>query len=257
VKFFDNIRLVDVHARMILKAEASRFYLSFLWWIFEPLMIVLGFYFVFNYLLQQGQENYLLFLLCAKVPFVWFSKAVTAASGSIIGQKGIISQLNIAKAIFPYTAIQVSLYKELPVLLLLFITCMAFGFFPTQQWLWLIPLILVEYMIIVAVSLAAALVICYVEDVRILINMVMLLLMFCSGIFFDISSLTPPIGDYLLMYNPIAFMCDSFRLILMQKGMYSLDHLALLGIIFSLLIVLMHLIYARLNQHIAARVINS
>lgn len=257
LKITDYIKLVDVNARMTLKSEASRFYLSFLWWIFEPLMVVLGFYFVFNYLLQRGQENYLLFLLCAKVPFVWFSKAVTSASGSILGQKGIISQLNIAKAIFPYSAVQVSLYKEIPVLCLLLLTCFAFGFYPTQQWLWLIPLILVEYLIIVAISLLAALVICYVEDIRILINMVMLLLMFSSGIFFDVASLSPTIGDYLLTYNPIAFMCDSFRLILMNKGMYELNHLLLLGVIFSTLIVAMHLIYHRLNYHVAARVINS
>lgn len=242
---------------MTLKAEASRFYLSFLWWIFEPLMVVLGFYFVFNILLQRGQENYLLFLFCAKVPFVWFSKSVTAASGSIIAQKGIISQLNIPKAIFPYAAIQVSLYKESIVLVLLVLICFLYGFFPTFNWFWLIPLIILEYFIIVALGLLTALLICYAEDVRMLINMAMLLLMFMSGIFFDIASLSEPIRSYLLIFNPIAFLCDSFRIILMQKGMYDINHLIILFGIFSLLIVVLHVIYRKLNFHMAARVINS
>jgi lipopolysaccharide transport system permease protein len=256
LKLSDYIILVNINAKMTLKAENSRFFFSFLWWIFEPLMIVLAFYFVFNILLKNGQENYLLFLLCAKVPYVWFSKSVTAASGSILGQKGIISQLNIPKAIFPYAAIQVSLYKESPVLVLLALTCFAYGFFPTLDWFWLIPIIMLEYLVIVSFGLLTALLMCYAEDVRILVNLLMLLLMFISGIFFDLSSLGE-MGTYMLMFNPIAFICDAFRVVLMHKGMYDINHMLILFVVFSLLVAGLHIVYNKLNYHMAARVINS
>lgn len=44
-QFFE---LVDIQARMSLKAEASKLYLSYLWWILEPILYVLVFYFVFD-----------------------------------------------------------------------------------------------------------------------------------------------------------------------------------------------------------------
>lgn len=257
MKILSYLKLVDVGARMTLKAEASRFYLSFFWWLLEPLFVVLGFYLVFNVLLARGQEDFLLFLLCAKVPFMWFSKTVTAASNSILQQKGIIGQINIPKAIFPYTAIQVSLYKEAPVFALLILASIFFGYLPSVNWLWLIPLIILQYLIIVGTSLLAALVVCYIEDVRMLINMGMMLLMFTSGIFFEVSELSPSMGHYLLTYNPIAFLCDSFRNIIMGKHLFSLNHFFVLLVIFSSLIGLMHWCYNRFNYHLASRVINS
>src|SRR5690606_35730464 len=91
LKILDFFILVDTKAKMSLKAETSKLYLSFLWWILEPILFVLVFYFVFSALLGNRQENFLLFLMCAKIPYMWFSKSVTSASGSIVGNSGIIS----------------------------------------------------------------------------------------------------------------------------------------------------------------------
>jgi len=257
VKILDFIILVDTKAKMSLKAEASKLYLSFLWWIIEPMLFVLAFYFVFSVLLQTRQENFLLFLMCAKIPYMWFSKAVTTASASIVGNRGIISQIDISKTIFPYAAIQITVYKEIPVFLLLFSMCAYYGFMPSMEWLLLIPLIVVMYLMIVALGLLTAILVCYADDVRMLINMAMLFLMFTSGVFFDIGDIHQPIQGYLLTYNPLAFLCDGFRKILMHKGTYNLQHLlALLGI-FSVAIAGLHLLYRNLSRTLAARVVNA
>ena len=257
MKILDFIILVDTKAKMSLKAEASKLYLSFLWWIIEPILFVLAFYFVFGVLLKSRQEDFLLFLMCAKIPYMWFSKAVTTASGSIVGNRGIISQIDIAKTIFPYASIQVSLYKETPVFLLLFGMCFYYGYLPTIEWFWLIPLFIVTYMMIIAFGLLTALLVCYADDIRMLISMVMLFLMFTSGIFFDISAIHQPVQSYLLTYNPLAFICDGFRKILMNKGTYNTDHILVLFSIFSVAITGLHLLYRNMSRTIAARVVNA
>lgn len=242
---------------MSLKAEASRLYLSFLWWIIEPLLFVLAFYFVFDILLNAARENYLLFLMCAKIPYMWFSKAVTNASGSIVANRGIISQVDIPKTIFPYASIQISVYKEVPVFLLLFALCAAYGYTPKMEWLWLIPLVIAQYLLIVSVGLLCALLVCYADDIRMLINMLMLFLMFTSGIFFDISVINEPLQQYLLAFNPQAFLCDSFRKILMDTGMYDKQHLAILIICSFLVVLILHVVYRNMSRTIAARVVNA
>lgn len=257
MKILDFIILVDTKAKMSLKAEASKLYLSFLWWIIEPILFVLAFYFVFAILLKSRQEDFLLFLMCAKIPYMWFSKAITTASGSIVGNSGIISQIDIPKTIFPYAAIQITVYKEIPVFLLLFSMCIYYGYLPTIEWLWLIPLIIVMYLMIVALGLLTAIFVCYADDVRMLISMSMLFLMFTSGIFFEISTIHEPIQSYLLTYNPLAFICDGFRKILMHKGTYNLEHLLVLAGIFTTAIVGLHLLYRNISRALAARVVNA
>jgi lipopolysaccharide transport system permease protein len=256
VKILDFIILVDTKAKMSLKAEASRLYLSFLWWIFEPILFVLAFYFVFSVLLGTRKDDFLLFLMCAKVPYMWFSKAVTNAAGSIVANRGIIAQIDIPKSIFPYASIQISLYKEIPVFLLVFAMCAYYNYMPTIEWLWLIPLFVGMYLMIVACSLITAILVCYADDVRMVINMGMLFLMFTSGIFFDISTMREPIQTYLLTFNPMAFFCDAFRKVLMHKGMYDVQHILLLMGMFSILIAGLHLMYRNMSRTIAARVVN-
>lgn len=257
MKILDFIILVDTKAKMSLKAEASKLYLSFLWWILEPMLFVLAFYFVFSMLLGARQPDFLLFLMCAKVPYMWFSKAVTSASGSIAANRGIISQIDIPKAIFPYASIQITLYKEIPVFLLLFSMCIYYGYLPSLEWLWLIPLFIVMYLMIVTFGLLTAILVCYADDVRMVISMAMLFLMFTSGIFFDISTIREPVQSYLLIFNPLAFMCDGFRKILMDKGLYSIQHLLILFAIFSVATVAFNVLYRRMSRTIAARVVNA
>lgn len=249
--------MIDTKARMTLKAENYKLYLSFLWWVIEPLFFVCAYYFVFSFLMGGRQENFLVFLMCAKVPYMLFSKGITNASTSIVGNKGIICQIDIPKFIFPYAAIQVCIYKEMPVFALLIGMCIYYGFYPQKEWLLLIPLFIVLYMIIVASGLFSALLVCYVEDMRMLINMVMMLLMFVSGIFFDIHQIHQPVQNYLLILNPLAFICDGFRTILMNKGIYNINHLVILALICFITILTLHVVYNKHNRTIAARVVNS
>ena len=72
------LRLMDVHARMLLKAESSKFKLGILWWFLEPLLWVGVFYIVFALILDNGRKSgdFILFLACGKFAFIWFSKTV-------------------------------------------------------------------------------------------------------------------------------------------------------------------------------------
>ena len=76
MSFVQYLRLADTMARMSLRAEASRYFLGYIWWILEPMLWVAVFYVVFEVLLQAGRADFLVFLMCGKLAFIWFSKSV-------------------------------------------------------------------------------------------------------------------------------------------------------------------------------------
>lgn len=253
---FQFINLVDLKAKMSLKSEASKLYLSYLWWVLEPILWVLAFYVVFTFLLDFGRN--LLFLMVGKVPFLWFSKAVTNGSGSIISARGLINQTNIPKAFFPYLTVQETLYKQWVVFLVLFGMVMLYGHEPTWHWLWIIPLIFVQYLLTLACTMIAALLVSYARDIKVLISMSMIFLMFASGIFWDLDRIEDPAKRELLVtWNPLAYLLDAYRDVMMRNEVYDLQHLAVLGLVCLGTILFMHLIYRWKDQAIASRVINS
>lgn len=250
--------LVHTQAKMSLKAEASRLYFSYLWWILEPILYVIVFYFVFEVILNFGRENFLLFLMCGKIPFLWFTKSITAASNSIIQNKGIISQTNIPKILFPYTSLHESLYKQWAVFLVLLSIVIAYGFFPNLNWLWLLPLVFTQYLLILLCSLIGAFLVCFIPDMRIIISMGLTFLLFVSGIFWDINTIQDAsLRDLIFIINPLAFLLDGYRAVLIQQTIYDLEHLFLLCLICVTILTLTHCLFFRMNKVIAAKVINS
>ena len=110
-----TLRLIDIQARMLLKADASKLRLGYLWWFLEPLAWVAVFFVVFNLILdsdRRGGLDFLAFLACGKFAFIWFSKTVVQASNSIVANQALVGKINVPKTLFPIAVVQESLYRQ-------------------------------------------------------------------------------------------------------------------------------------------------
>jgi len=248
--------LIDIQARMALRADASRFFLGYLWWILEPLLFVLVFYVVFDVVLGYGREEFLLFLICGKLPFQWFSSSINFASNSIVASRGIVGQLDIAKAIFPMARVQEGLYKQAAVFGLLIITVLFYGRTPSVTWLWLVPLVLTEYALIVSCALIGSVLVCFVRDFTMLISLAMIFLMFVSGVFWDVRALADPdLTQLLLTINPMTFLLDGYRQVLMYNQSIDILHITLLLVASIMAAVIVLALMARIDKALAVRVL--
>lgn len=256
--FSQYFRLTDIQARMALRGEASRFFLGYIWWILEPLLYVAVFYVVFNVILDSRRADFLAFLMCGKLAFIWFSKSVSQASGSIIANQGLIGKVNVPKTLFPMALVQQGVYKQAAVFLLLFVMLIADGYPVTFGWLWIIPVIVVNYLMIVACSFIGAYLVCLMRDFSLVINLGMTFLLFTSGIFWDVRDLGDPAKtDLILAVNPLAFMLDAYRQVLMYQSVPDLLHLLQIGVVSGIVIVLMGRFIRRSSQFIALKVLTS
>ncbi|KPV96541.1 Teichoic acid translocation permease protein TagG [Pseudoalteromonas sp. P1-9] len=211
---------------MKLKAQSNVMVLSYLWWVIEPLIYGILFYFIFNLMMFQKSENFFIFILIGKVHFLWFSKSVIAGANSIIENKGLISQRVIPKYVFPLVNCQELLLKQVISLLTLIAIVLCFGYSVSITWLQLVPLTLTMYGFICGISLIASVFVTYAQDFRVIIQMAMMGLMFTSGIFWDINMIDDQqVQQVLFTYNPLAALIDSYRQILLSNEVVSINRL--------------------------------
>jgi lipopolysaccharide transport system permease protein len=223
-------RLVDLQARMGLKADASRLVLGYVWWVLEPLLYVFVFYLVFDVIMDAGRSDFLVFLMCGKLPFIWFSRSLNQSAGSIVSNAGIIGRIDVPKSMFPMVLVQQNFYRQCPVFALLLLVLLVAGYYPDLGWLWVVPVVLVQYLLIVACSLIGAVLVCYIQDFTMVISLATVFLMFTSGIFWDIRAVQDPqLVELILVLNPLAFLLDAYRQVLMYGQAPDGSHLALLG----------------------------
>jgi len=246
--FFRFWQLVFIKVRFNLRSEATQSYLSYAWWILEPLMQMGVYYIVFDVFLRRGSENFVAFLLCGIVPWLWFSRSVGNSSRSIVQGQGLISQTYLPKPFFPLVVICQDLVKQQVVFLLLFSFLLYFGYMPSVEWFWLIPIVVTQLLLIIAVSLLVSFVVPFARDLQYLINAGLMMMMFGSGIFYSYENVLLPEHREIFLMNPMANLIVSYRMVLMDGVVPLTGSLAVIAAVSLAFIFLMSRTMKRYNN---------
>jgi lipopolysaccharide transport system permease protein len=256
--FLQYFRLADTMALMALRADAARYFLGYIWWVLEPLLWVGVFYVVFVIILDSRQPDFLIFLATGKLAFVWFSKTVTQASNSIVSGKGLVGKISVPMTLFPMAVVQEGLYRQAAVFLLLTGLLLNQGYPITQTWWYLAPLMFAYYIMIVACSFLGACLVCIARDFSQLISLGVMFLLFMSGIFWDVRTLGDPAKTELLLnVNPLAFILDAFRQIMMYDTPPDMAHVLAIGVGFGAMVCVMVLLMRRGSQYLALKALTA
>jgi len=241
-------QLVIIKVRFSLRSEAAQSYLSYAWWILEPLLQMGVYLIVFDILLHRGTEDFVAFLLCGIVPWLWFSKTVGQSGNSINQGKGIISQTYLPKPFFPLVIIGQALVKQTFVFALLIVFLVIYNYYPSVWWFWLLPIVLVQLLFITAVSFVVAFVVPFARDLQYLINAGLMMMMFGSGIFFSYQDVLIPAHREIFLMNPMANLIVNYRLVLMENTMPMMGSLVAIASASILIIFLMSRVMKRHNN---------
>ncbi|MFY8350441.1 ABC transporter permease [Pseudoalteromonas sp. SSM20] len=242
------IQLIFTKVQLNLKSEAKKSYLSYLWWILEPALFVGVFYLVFGVFLAKGTSDFLVFLLCGQVPFLWFARTLLNSSASIEQGRGLMQQIKIPKIFFPLVTIFQDLFKSVCVFVLFFIFLYFYGFPPSEKWVALPLVILTQLIVISSLSLFVSMIVPFIPDLKFFVNTAIQLTMFASGIFYSYKQVLLEKHHVLYMLNPIANLIEQYRNILLYGQWPSFVSLMWISVVFSLVFILCALFLKRFDS---------
>ena len=215
-----------------LRAERERSYLGFLWWIIEPAMNMATYYLVFALVLKTAQADYVPFLLVGLTFWQWFKSGVSHGGQSIWAQLGLIRQVKLPAQVFPSVQILADTVKFLFILALLLVILWGYGYKPNVTYLALIPVLLVELIFTAAAAYLVAAAMPFVPDLRFVIEQVLQVVMFLSGVVFSLDSVPAGMRRW-FEFNPIVELIDAARDILMYArwpNWFALGRVALISL---------------------------
>lgn len=197
-----------------LRTEVAKRLLGFLWWIIEPVMYMAVFYVVFGLALRQGGPDYVPFLLSGMIAWKWFDGSVRQASSSLAMNAGLIQQIYVPKALFALIQILGNSFKFMIILGLLLIFLLVIGKSPGLEWLALLPVVLTQLVLIIALGFLLAAVVPFAQDLRQVVDNLLMLMMFMSGVFFD-AQRVPESMRFAFELNPMVQVIAAYRDILL------------------------------------------
>lgn len=238
-----------------LKTENSRYFLSFLWWIIDPLIYFSVFYFLFAGGFRGGQgPEFAIYLIIGLTAFRWLNSTVNSASLSVAMNQNLIKQIYLPKWVFPFNVFLVNTVKFLVILLIAIVISLLAGFPLSLAYLYIPIIIIIQGLLVLGISLPLSAIVPFVPDLQFIIGNVMMALFFLSGVFFDVDTM-PENVQKVFYLNPAAGIIKAYRDVMMQAVAPNWFHLAWATIV-SVALVALGLFLLRRFDKVYAKVSN-
>lgn len=241
-KFIDNLKKYYKYAvysaKSELKAEVANSYLNWLWWILDPVCFMLIYTFIVQIVFKTSEDYFPVFVFIGLTAWNYFNKMMTSSVKIVKSNKAIVTKVYIPKYILLFQKSFVNLFKMLVSLSLVFVLMLFFRV-PFSWTLIFIPVILF-ILYLVTFGLGAILLHfgIFVEDLSNVVNILLKLVFYLSGIFYSIGTRLSGYGvlqTLLLKVNPIAFIMDQLRNVILYN---QLPDFLFLGVWFIIGIIL-------------------
>lgn len=239
-------------AKADLKAEVANSYLNRLWWLLEPLFSMLVYVIVFGGMMGRSIDNYATFVFSALLMSNYFTKTINYSVKLVRSNKDIVTKVYVPKFILLLTNMILNLFKLLFSLIILLPMMIIFKVHIGLCVFWVIP----AYLIMLLLSFGLGMVFLhygvYIDDLSYAINILLTMVMFLSGVFYDVmSTLEYPLNIAIMCFNPVAIFIDTMRNALLYNKITNIV-LILIWTILSLLIsyIGVHIVYKNENSYV-------
>lgn len=239
-------------AKTDLKAEVANSYLNRLWWLLEPFFNMLVYVIVFGKVMGRSVENYATFVFSALLMWNFFNKTITYSVKLVRNNRDIVTKVYIPKFILLISNMILNIYKLLFSLIVLVAMLVVFRIQIGVNIFWIIP----AYGIMILLSFGAGMIFLhfgvYVDDLSYAVGILLNMLMFLSGIFYEVMVTLPrPLNTIMMCLNPVALFVDTMRNALLYN---EISNLPLVGIWLLISIILccvgVHIVYKNENSYV-------
>lgn len=229
-KFINNIKKYYKYAiysaKAELKSEVADSYLNWLWWIIEPLCFMLIYTFIFGYVFKNNQPYFASFVFIGLTAWNFFNRMISGSVKLIVSNRDLVTKVYIPKYILLLSKSFTYLFK-MGISLLIAFALMIFQQVPfTWHILLFIPVVIVLYLISFGIGMVLMNLGVFLNDLYNLVNIGLKMVFYLSGVFYNIKTrLSGTLGFVLLRANPIAFIMNELRKVLINGQMFSISGL--------------------------------
>ena len=256
-RFIDDCRKYYKYAiyagKAELKANIAQSHLSWLWWILDPLLFMLVYTFVSLIVFGKGEKYFSAFIFIGYTSFKFFEKMLKTSVRLVASNKSILKKVYIPKHVLLLTKLYVNGFTSIISFMLVFGTMALYRVPLTWHVIEFIPLVLLLILITLGFSTILMHFGVFVEDLSNVISVGLRLIFYMSGVFYSLKKRLSGelLGTLLLKCNPMAFIIDQMRSVLLYgEGVEWTMYFIWTIIALMLIVIGLRLIYKNENGYV-------
>ena len=194
--------------------------LGLVWVGLYPLLLLGVYLFVYLVVFKMrfpgySQMDYVLYVFAGLVPYIGLSEAIQAGTQSIKQNIHLVKNVMLPIEIVPVRAVAAALVSQ--VVLLVLVAGLAAMNGSLSFFIITLPLVLVlQFLFLLGIVFVLSAVALVVQDIAHFVNLALMLMMFLSPIGFR-ADMLPKGYDILVWANPISYLLDAYRFVLLSN----------------------------------------
>ncbi len=222
------------------------------WVVMKPMLNFLVLFFIFGaFKTGFNSKDFAANLLIGVIVFNFIQEGTTFGMTSLLKMADIILKVNFPRDLAVLSSVTISLVNFMINLVVILSITLLVGFVPNLQGLaYFISIMVLLFFLVYSISLFLSIILIRVRDLENIIIVLFQLLFWGSAIFYDITTLTGTVGNFVRI-NPIAILIDSCRKALIYGQIINFDKFVILWVIAIVLFITGRIFFSRYVKRIA------
>lgn len=196
-----------------------------MWTLLEPLLTMAVLTMVFSGFYGRGDNTFPVYILTGRLLYTYFSNGTKVAMKSIQSNARMIKKVYVPKYIYPLSGV---IYNYIIFLISLIVLVGVAAVLHVKPTIYLlqavIPLVLL-FIMTLGVGLILATMNVFFRDLEYLWNVALMLIMYASAIFYDVSKVIENGYGFLFKINPLYMIITNFREAILYGQPLSMEYL--------------------------------
>lgn len=201
-----------------IKARYKQSILGYGWIIFNPLIQLLVYSFVFSVIFKFPTDNipYPIFLFIGLLPWIYLQTSLSSSALVLVDNANLLKKVNFPREVLPYSVIcakSVDLFFSSLLLFFFFIfynVSYSYNLSVSLNIFYIIPFLILQIILISGLSLLLSAANLFYRDIQYVTNLMLLMWMYLTPVVYPIS-LVPQNHLWLYRLNPMVGIIEGYR----------------------------------------------
>ena len=247
-----------------LKARYRGSVLGFFWSFVNPLLLLIVYTIVFNYILPNralATQPYALFLFVGLLPWTWFSSALLESSNVIMVGGSLIKKIIFPAEVLPFVSVLANLVHFLLGTPIIFAFILIYKVPLNWNVLYFPLIIFIQLVFTLGFALWISSLSVHFRDLKDILANLLTLWFFCSPViypfsvsFTEASAAVSSVFYYVLRFNPVSYLMDSYHQAIFYARTPDLRHMTILFVFSVVIFFSGYFVFDRLRDTFAEEV---
>lgn len=194
-----------------LKAGQHSTFLGYVWWVLDPLLLMMVYFVLVEVIFDRGIEHYPVFILSAILPWKWFNSSVQGSIGVLLGRERLIKQVPFPKVVLPLSLTLANLVSFGFGLLVLLAFVLAYRIEITEAVVAMPVIIVGQFGLTFGIAMFFSAVAVFFRDVRNMLQYAFRLWFYLSPALYPVTFVPEDLRDTYRLLNPFARIFPAYR----------------------------------------------